>query len=93
MREFQNHYDYEATESKVQAINRFKLFVLKPLFIGLFTFFVFFTTILITKIFTYAIHEHTIFNLNIYDVLFALIGFGVGFIFEFAINVRKTLSK
>ena len=93
MSKFQNQYDYEVNESNIQVINRFKLFFLKPIFIGLFTFAIFFTTILITKILTYLLSEHVLFSLNMYDVLFALIGFGVGFIFEFALNIRKILSK
>ena len=93
MREFQNHYDYEVSKTNVQAANRLKLFLLKPIFIGLFTFSIFFTTILTTKLLAYLFNEHIIFSLNIYDVIFAFIGFGVGFIFELAINLRKILLK
>ncbi len=57
MRDIQNRYDYELIESNTQIINRFKLFVLKPIFIGLFTFSIFFTTILTTKIIMYTFNE------------------------------------
>ena len=93
MKEIQNRYDYEVIESNTQIINRFKLFVLKPIFIGLFTFSIFFTTILITKILTYSLNDHEVFNLNIYDILFALIGFGLGFLIEFILRLRKSFFK
>lgn len=93
MRDIQNPYDYELIESNAQIINRFKLFVLKPIFIGLFTFSIFFTTILITKILMYAFNEHAVFNLNIYDIFFSLIGFGLGFLIEFILRMRKIFLK
>ncbi len=38
--------------------------------------------------------RHAIFNLNIYDILFAFIGFGLGFLIEFILRIRKIfLSK
>ncbi|MCW8848355.1 MAG: hypothetical protein OQJ81_00140 [Melioribacteraceae bacterium] len=93
MRNIQNPYDYEIIESNTQIINRFKLFVLKPVFIGLFAFSIFFTTILITKILMYTFNEHAVFNLNVYDILFALIGFGLGFLIEFILSIRKIFFK
>lgn len=93
MREFQNHYDYESSKTGYEIANQLKIFVLKPIIIGLFTFSIFFTTILITKIFTYLVNDFVIFSLNIYDVMFALIGFVMGFIFELAINVKRKFFR
>ena len=93
MKEIQTPYDYELIESNSQIINRFKMFILKPIFVGLFTFSIFFTTILVTKILMYSFNEHAVFNLNVYDILFALIGFGLGFIVEFILMVRKVFFK
>ena len=93
MREFHNHYDFEVAESNVQIYNRFKMFVLRPIIIGLFTFSIFFTIILFTKILMFMFNEHVIFSLNIYDLLFALIGFGLGFILDFVLKVRKLFLK
>lgn len=93
MREFQNQYDYESSKSNDEITNQLKIFVLKPIIIGLFTFSIFFTTILVTKIITYLFNEFAVFSLNIYDVLFALIGFGIGFCFELVINVRRKFFR
>lgn len=93
MREFQNRYDYESSKSGYEFANQLKIFVLKPIIIGLFTFSIFFTTILVTKIITYLVNEFVIFSLNIYDVMFALIGFGIGFLFELAMNVRRKFFR
>jgi hypothetical protein len=93
MKHIQNSLEIDLEESKSQLINRFRLFVLKPTFIGLFTFSLFFTTILLTKVATFFFADSAIFSLNIYDVLFALIGFGVGFVVEFLLQIRRILIK
>lgn len=92
MKNLQTTVDLEVIESNRKLYNRFKLFVLKPLLIGLFTFAIFFTTILITKTTTYLFSD-SLFNLNIYDVLFALLGFLLGFLLEFLLQVRKMIFK
>jgi hypothetical protein len=93
MKNIHNTYDFDIDESNSHLFNRLKLFVLKPIYIGLFTFSLFFTTILITKIATYFIIEASVFTLNIYDILFALIGFGVGFLVEFLLQIKRILYK
>ncbi len=93
MKQFQNSFEIDLEESKSHLLNRFRLFVLKPTFIGLFTFSLLFTTILFTKIATYIFADGAIFTLNIYDVMFALIGFGVGFIIEFLLQIRRIIIK
>jgi hypothetical protein len=93
MKHVPNSFEIDLEESKSHLLNRFRLFVLKPTFIGLFTFSLFFTTILLTKVATYIFADGAIFTLNIYDVLFALIGFGVGFIVEFLLQIRRILKN
>ena len=93
MKEIRNSLDYDSSESRRLLLKRFKLFVIKPTLIGLFAFSIFFTTILVTKVTTYILAENSVFNLNIYDVLFALIGFAVGFLIEFLLQIRRTLLK
>ena len=93
MRDLNNSLDYNAVESEKQLLNRFKSFFLKPIFVGLFVFSIFFTTILATKDATYLLAESSYFNLNIYDVLFAMVGFGVGFLVEFLLQIRRTLGR
>jgi uncharacterized protein YacL len=93
MKEIRHSFDYEASESNSRLLNRFKLFALRPIIIGLFAFSIFFTTILVTKVVTYLLVENSIFNLNIYDVLFSSIGFVLGFLIEFLLQIRRTLLK
>lgn len=93
MKEIRNSLDYDSSESRPLLLKRFKMFVIKPLLIGLFAFSIFFTTILVTKVTTYLLAENSVFNLNIYDVLFALIGFAVGFLIEFLLQIRRTIFK
>jgi uncharacterized protein YacL len=91
MKEIRNSLDYEASESNSRLLVRFKLFALRPIIIGLFAFSIFFTTILVTKVTTYLLVENSIFNLNIHDVLFSLIGFALGFLIEFLLQIRLIL--
>ncbi len=93
MKEIHHSWEYDSSESDYLLLKRFKLFVLRPVFIGLFTFSIFFTTILLTKVATYLFAENSVFSLNIYDVLFALIGFAVGFVIEFLLQIRRILFK
>lgn len=93
MKEIKDSLNYDSSESSDLLLKRFKMFVIKPAFIGLLAFSIFFTTILVTKITTYVLAENSVFNLNIYDVLFALIGFAVGFLIEFLLQVRRTIFK
>lgn len=93
MKEIRNPLDYSANESKPLLIKRVKIFVVRPILIGLFTFSIFFSTILVTKVTTYLFTPNSIFHLNIYDVLFALIGFAVGFLIEFLLQIRRRLFK
>ena len=62
MKHIQNSLEIDLEESKSQLINRFRLFVLKPTFIGLFTFSLFFTTILLTKVATFFFADSAIFS-------------------------------
>ena len=93
MKNINNSLNYNVIESRSPIFHRLKSFVLKPIFVGLFTFSIFFTTILITKVATYLLVEGSFFSLNIYDVLFAWIGFGVGFLVEFLLQVRRIFYK
>ncbi|MCB9206964.1 MAG: hypothetical protein H6610_09695 [Ignavibacteriales bacterium] len=93
MNNFHSSLDYEEFESKSHLLNRFKQYVIKPTFIGLFVFSIFFSIILVTKITTFLLTENTIFSLNIYDVLFALIGFIIGFFIEFLLQVKRLILK
>jgi len=93
MKEIRNSLDYDVSESKSLLIRRLKTFVIRPILIGLFAFSIFFTTILVTKVTTYLFTPNSIFHLNIYDVLFALIGFAMGFLIEFLLQIRRRLFK
>lgn len=93
MKNVSNLYEIDLEESRAHLLNRFRLFVLKPTFIGLFIFSLFFTTILLTKAVSYIFADGAIFMLNIYDILFALIGFGAGFIVEFLLQITRILKK
>jgi len=93
MKNIDNSWDYNVNESKIRLLKRFKLFVIKPTLIGLFIFSIFFSIILVTKVATYFVIQSSFFSLSIYDVLFAFIGFGVGFLVEFLLQIRRILRK
>ncbi len=86
-------FNYNFDDSDNKLLNRFRTFAVNPFFWGVFVFAIFFSVILLTKLFSYIISEHTVFTLNIYDILFSLIGFGIGFIIEFSIQIKKELLK
>ena len=93
MNNIKTTFDYEISESDNKLYNRFRTFAVTPVFWGIFIFAIFFSVILLTKLFTFFISESSIFNLNIYDILFSLIGFGFGFLIEFALQLRKEFLK
>lgn len=93
MGNFKTAYNYQIDESESKLLNRFKTFALTPFFWGTFVFAIFFSVILLTKLFSYFLSDNALFTLNIYDMLFSLIGFGVGFLIEFTIQIRKELLK
>ena len=91
MSEINSQFESAEEENSKIALRRLKLFVLRPIFVGLFTFSIFFSVILFTKIITYLMNENATFILNVYDVLFAFIGLLIGFLVEFLLQIRKKL--
>ncbi len=76
-----------------QLKGRFWSFFLRPVFMGLFFFAIFFSVILITKLFTYIVGSTIIFGFNVYDILFSFIGFTVGFLTEFIRQIKRVLTR
>lgn len=93
MSKLKSTFDYELKTNDSKLLHRFMNFAVTPFYWGMFVFAIFFSVILITKLIFYFLSEKSIFSLNIYDVLFSLIGFGFGFIIEFTIKMRKELLK
>ena len=91
MSEINSPFESSEEESSKNALLRLKKFILRPAYVGLFIFSIFFSVILFTKIITYLMNENIAFILNIYDVLFAFIGFLIGFLVEFLLQIRKKL--
>jgi len=92
MKENKDLFEFESEHSKAGLRNRFNIFFIRPFKIGALVFSIFFSVILFTKLITYLTSIVLTFNLNIYDVLFSLIGFGVGFLIEFSLQIRKYIS-
>lgn len=91
IKEMTNSLEFDIEESRARFLNRIKTFVLKPFILGLFTFAIFFTTILSTKLLAFLFTDNAIFDLNIYDVLFSIIGFFIGFMLKFFLQLRRLL--
>ena len=85
--------EYSLISESFQLKGRFKSFFLRPVFMGLFFFSIFFSVILITKLIAYAVGSTILFGFNIYDIIFSLIGFFIGFLTEFVIQIRKVISR
>ncbi|MCB0749397.1 MAG: hypothetical protein KDC52_02295 [Ignavibacteriae bacterium] len=85
--------EYDFLGENFQLKSRFKLFFLKPIFVGIFFFALFFSVILITKLSTYFLGSTSLFGFNIYDILFSLIGFVLGFLTEFLRQIKRVFSR
>jgi len=85
--------EYNLISESFQLKGRFKSFFLRPVFMGLFFFSIFFSVILVTKLIAYAIGSTILFGFNIYDIIFSLIGFFIGFLTEFILQIRKVISR
>ncbi|MBK7105794.1 MAG: hypothetical protein IPH62_10970 [Ignavibacteriae bacterium] len=93
MKKIANTMEFDFIGDSLQLKGRFKSFFLKPVFLGIFFFSIFFSVILITKLSTYFIGSTAVFGFNIYDILFSLIGFSLGFLSEFIRQVKRILSR
>lgn len=92
MKENKDLFEFESDDSKTELRNRFNIFFIRPIKIGVLVFSIFFSIILFTKLVVYFASSLLTLNLNIYDILFSLIGFGIGFIIEFSLQIRKYIS-
>ncbi len=77
----------ETTKSKINS------FLVKPIKMGFLYFAILFSIILFVKMVNYLSAENAFFVLNIYDVLISIVGFSLGFILEFALQLRKRIGK
>lgn len=93
MKQVHNSIELDLIDSNSITLTKIKKLIIKPIFIGLFVFSIFFSTILITKVSAYILTENAIFNLSIHDFLFALIGFASGFSVEFLLQIKRILIK
>lgn len=85
--------EYDFLGENFQLKGRFKSFFIRPIFMGVFFFAIFFTVILVTKLSTFFLGSTTLFGFNIYDILFSMIGFGIGFLTEFIRQIKRVLSR
>ncbi len=87
-----NLFDESVTSSKKTVERKIKLFFLEPLKTGFYSFAIFFSIILFVKLVNYLLSENAFFLLNIYDVMISVIGFSLGFILEFVLQLRKRIK-
>lgn len=93
MRDFKSSLDWEEPEPIDILYDRLKLFFLKPFIMGLFLFAVFFSIIVITKMVVYFFSSMGKFDFSINDILFAFLGFALGFLFKFFGQIKKEAFK
>ncbi len=73
--------------------NRIKSFLIEPLKMGFLYFAILFSIILFVKLVNHLATEDSFFVLNIYDVLISVIGFMLGYVLEFSLQLRKKIKK
>jgi ABC-type protease/lipase transport system fused ATPase/permease subunit len=73
--------------------NRVKSFLIEPFKMGFLYFAILFSIILFVKLVNYLATEGSFFILNIYDVMISVIGFSLGYILEFTLQLRKRIRK
>ena len=73
--------------------SRIKSFLIEPLKMGFLYFAILFSIILFVKLVNYLGTEDSFFILNIYDVIISAIGFMLGYVLEFALQLRKRIRK
>ena len=93
MRTFEESLELETTKHKQKFIQKIKSLALKTIITGILIFVTFFLVVLVTKLFSYILSSNLPFSFNIYDFTFALVGFGVGFLINFLINLRKITAN
>lgn len=74
-----------------QSILKSKInsFLLTPIKMGFFSFSILFSIILFVKLLNYFAAPESIFVISIYDVMISVIGFGLGFLLELTLQIRK----
>ncbi len=85
--------EYDFIGNNLQLKGRFKSFFVQPVLLGIFFFAIFFSVILITKLSTYFLSSTSLFGFNIYDILFSVIGFFIGFMTEFIRQIKRVISQ
>ena len=86
---------FEESVNSIEEItkSRIKSFLIEPLKMGFLYFAILFSIILFVKLVNYLATEGAFFILNIYDVMISVIGFSLGYILEFSIQLRKRIKK
>ncbi len=85
----------EATKSKIKTaqnsvfITKLNIYLVSPLKAGLSGFAIFFTVLLLTKLIVFLVGSQPIFETDINDVYFSLIGFGLYFLIRLLENSNK----
>ena len=93
MRTFEESLELETTKHKQKLWEKIKNLALRPIITGILIFITFILVVLVTKLFSYILSSNVPFTFNIYDFTFAMIGFGIGFLINFLINLRKFVAN
>jgi hypothetical protein len=93
MRSFEESLELETLPKRTSMHKQLKFVVFRPMLVGTVIFAVFFSTVMLTKLITYLISSSSLFNLNLHDIAFALIGFSIGFLVDFSIKLKRLLHK
>ena len=77
----------ESSQSVLKG--KFNSFLFTPIKMGFFSFSILFSILLFVKLLNYLAAPESIFVINIYDVMISVIGFGLGFLLELTLQIRK----
>ncbi len=91
MRSFEVSLELENV-SKRSTLKKIKSIVIRPIFIGTIIFAILFTIVMLTKLVTFLFSSNALFNLNLYDITFAMIGFCIGFSIDLLLKLRNILK-
>ncbi|MEE9430294.1 MAG: hypothetical protein V3V16_04590 [Melioribacteraceae bacterium] len=82
---FENSIESSQSISK----SKFKSFFLLPTRMGFLSFAILFSIIVFVKLINYVGATDSIFVIGIYDIMISIIGFGLGFLLELSLQIRK----
>jgi len=82
-------FENSIESTQVVGKSKIKSFLLIPIKMGFLSFSILFSIIIFVKLINYLATTESIFVISIYDIMISIIGFGLGFLLELSLQIRK----